>query len=173
MARKKLNFLQKNLFLIIGLLLIGIFLVWRYHQARILSFNTKEVAKINSSSIKPIHIKSYPVGVDIDIKPAVITNGVWPIFPDTAGYIVNDKNTIIYGHNKNNIFGPIRWMKIGATIEILGSDNKTYTYEVVKTDIVDPDNLEYIQSKNEETLTLYTCIGFLDSKRFVVVAVKI
>ena len=164
---------EHNYPLIIGLLLLFIFFGWRYHQARILSFNTKEVAKINSSGIEPIHIKAYPVGVDIDIKSAVIVKGVWPVFPDSAGFITNGNNTIIYGHNKDNIFGPIRWIQKGTKIEILGSDDKTYMYEVIKTDTVKPDNLEYINETETEVLTLYTCVGFLDSQRFIVVAKRI
>jgi hypothetical protein len=164
---------QSNKLIFIGLILISIFLIWRYHQIRILSFNTKEISKINSSSVSPVHIKAYPVGVDVDIKQAVIINGVWPIFPKTAGYIINKNNIIIYGHNKNDILGPIRYIKIGAIVEIKENDNKSYKYEVVKTDIVDPNYLEYIKEKEEETLTIYTCTGFLDSKRFVVVAKRI
>lgn len=169
MAKEKLKF-NFNLPLVFGIILISVFFVWRYHQVRILSFNTKEVAKSEFIGIKPTHIKAYPVGVDIDIKPAVIVNGVWPVFPDTAGFINNDNNLIIYGHNKDNILGPIRYIKIGAIVEITGSDNKNYKYEVTKTDTVDPNNLEYIKSTDIETLTLYTCTGFLDSKRFIVVA---
>lgn len=173
MARKRIKFSSPNLYLISGILLLSIFFIWRYHQVRILSFNTKEIAKVNYSGIKPIHIKAYPVGVDVDIKPAVIINGVWPVFPDRAGYTVNDNNLIIYGHNKNDIFGSIRWIKLGAKIEITGSDNKTYFYEVIKIDTVNPDNLSYIQPTVTETLTLYTCTGFLDTKRFIVIANRI
>ena len=147
--------------------------MWRYHQVRILSFNTKEVAKINISGIDPVHIKAYPVGVDVDIKPAVIIKGVWPVFPDIAGYVVNGNNIIVYGHNKDRIMGPIRWIKLGAKIEIEGNDNKTYYYEVIKTDTVNPDNLTYIKPTDEETLTIYTCVGLFDSQRFIVVAKRL
>lgn len=161
---------RRNYLIISGLLLISTFLTWRYHQIRILSFNTKEVTKLNSSAVMPVHIKAYPVGIDVKVKPAVITNGVWPVFPNEAGYVANGKNIIIYGHNKNNIFGPIRYIKKGAKITIITSDDKTYEYEVIKTDVVEPSNLSYIESKDSDTITLYTCVGFLDSKRFIVVA---
>ncbi|HLD92014.1 MAG TPA: sortase [Patescibacteria group bacterium] len=179
MARKRIKVNLPNLYLISGLLLLSIFFIWKYHQARILSFNTREIAKVNFSGVKPIHIKSYPIGVDIDIKDGVIKNGVWTIYPNNAIYLLgssgigDEGNIIIYGHNKDNILGPIRWIKIGAKIEIIGSDNKSYNYEVIKTDTVSSDNLEYIKPTNEETLTLYTCTGFLDSQRFMVVAEKI
>lgn len=173
--KKKVS--RYNIPLIVGLVLISIFSLWRYHNVRILSFNTKTVSEFKFSGVKPVHIKSYPVGVDIDVKDAIINNGVWAIHPNNANYLINSAgvgdngNIIIYGHNRDNIMGPIRYIKIGAIVEILGSNGKTYKYEVVKTDTVDPNNLSYIDETNSETLTLYTCVGFLDSKRFIVVAV--
>jgi LPXTG-site transpeptidase (sortase) family protein len=171
---------QGFILLISGILLLSIYSGWRFHQVRILSFNAREIAKIVSSTgIKPTYIKIYPIGVDVAIKETVIKDGVWVIQPSVASYLVSsagigDKgNMIIYGHNKDNILGPIRYIAIGAKIELKGSDGKTYYYEVVKTDTVNPDNLEYIQPKSEEVLTLYTCTGFLDSKRFIVVAKRI
>lgn len=179
MARKspKSSKPSYNYPLIFGILFLVIFSVWRYHQARILSFNSKIVAEHKQTGIKPVHIKSYPVGVDIDVKDSTINNGVWAIHPNNANYLISSAgigdngNIIIYGHNKDNIMGPIRHIKIGAIVEILGSDGKNYKYEVVKTDVVDPSNLTYIDSKDTETLTLYTCVGFLDSQRFIAVAV--
>lgn len=179
MARKKHKFKlhSVNFPLILGLLLLFVFSVWRYHQARILSFNTTAVAEFKSKGVKPIHIKSYPVGVDIDIKDTTINNGVWAINPNNANYLINSAgigdngNIIIYGHNKDDIMGPIRHIQIGAIIEVKGNDGKNYKYEVTKIDTVDPNNLSYIDTKNTETLTLYTCTGFLDSKRFIVVAI--
>ena len=168
---------QGLILLVFGLFLLGLYSVWRFHQSRILSFNAKEVAGVNfSTGIKPVYIKIYPLGVDVSIKEAVIKDGVWVIHPNEASHLITSAgigdlgNMIIYGHNKNEILGPIRWIKEGAKIELKGSDGRTYFYEVVKIDTVSPDNLEYISSKNEEILTLYTCIGFLDSKRFMVVA---
>lgn len=163
--------------LTLGLILIGVFAVYRYHQVRILSFNTTEIEKIEQKSgITPVHIRAYPVGVDIEIQNANITNGLWTIHPDTASYLVtsagigDNNNIIVYGHNKDVIMGPIRYVAIGALIEVIGSDGEVYEYEVVKKDIVKPDNLSYLKPTEEETLTIYTCTGFLDSERFIAVA---
>lgn len=181
MARKTKNKhgFKQDYLIISGLLLISIFLVWRYHQARILSFNTKSVAEYKSLGVKPIYIKSYPVGVDIKVGEATIKDGVWAILPNSASYLLgsagigDNGNIIIYGHNKDNILGPIRWMQVGQKIEIDATDDKKYIYEVIKTDVVDPNNLEYIKPKDVETLTIYTCTGFFDSKRFIVVAKRV
>lgn len=172
MARK--SQIKFNYPLVVGLTLISIFLVWRYHNLRILSFNTTIVDQTKSANIKPIYIKSYPIGIDVKIEDTSITNGIWTIKPNSANYLVtsagigDNGNIIIYGHNKNNILGPIRWMKTGDIIEITGSDNKIYKYKVEKTDTIDPNNLSYITPTDKEILTIYTCTGFLDSKRFIV-----
>lgn len=175
---------QKNsyrtglIYLGLGTSLLLIYSGWRFHQARILSFFTKDIPQVSAqrSGEIPVLIKSYPLGVNIKIKESSIQNGVWQIFSDAASHLESSArigeggNIIIYGHNKNEILGPIRWAKEGEKIELVDATGKEYYYEVVKVEIVDPSNLTYILPTNEETLTVYTCIGFMDSKRFVVVA---
>lgn len=165
------KFLERNLLLISGLFLISIFGIYRYHQVRILTFYTEEsYTQEKNLDFTPTHIKAYPVGVEVDILPATIKDGVWPVFANAAGYVTNGNNLIIYGHNKNEVMGPIRWIKEGAEITLIDQSGNQHKYEVIKTDIVEPDNLSYIQKSDQKILTVYTCIGFLDSKRFVVVA---
>ena len=41
---------------------------------------------------------------------------------------------------------------------------------VVASRIVESDAIEYVLPKNNETLTLYTCTGFADTDRYIVVA---
>ena len=68
------------------------------------------------------------------------------------------------------MFGPIRWIEKGAEIEINDENGNKYSYVVSETLEVSPDKIEYVLPKNEEILTLYTCSGFLDSKRYIVIA---
>lgn len=174
---------QGFLFLVSGILLLLIYSGWRFHQLRILSFWGKEnlVSEVSNKRTGnlPTYIKSYPVGIDIGIKEAKIGKGVWQVFPDsvshldTSGRIGEGKNIVIYGHNKDDVFGPIRYMKEGSEIELRDDKGEKFIYKVVKTVTVKPDNLEYVTPKNEEVLTLYTCIGFFDSERFIVVAKRI
>lgn len=178
---------QKNryrpglIYLGLGIVLLLVYSGWRFHQARILSFFTKDipqVSRLRSGEI-PVLIKSYPLGVNIKIKEAGIQNGVWQVFPDTASHLESSArigeggNIIIYGHNKNEILGPIRWAKESTQIELFDEEGIKYLYQVVKTDVVDPSNLTYILPTQEETLTIYTCVGFLDSKRLIVVAKRV
>jgi LPXTG-site transpeptidase (sortase) family protein len=177
--KEKLGFLL----LTSGILLLLIYLGWRFHQIRILSFWGKDNL-VSESSLErkgslPVYIRSYPVGIDIGIKEAEIVKGIWQVFPtsvshlNSSGRIGEGKNIVIYGHNKDDVFGPIRYMKEGSEIELRDEKGEKFTYRVVKTDTVKPNNLDYVTPKNEETLTLYTCIGFFDSERFIVVAKRI
>lgn len=178
---------QKNsdraglILLFVGLFFLGVYSLWRFHQARILSFFTREVPKISTERIGeiPVLIKSYPLGVNIKIKEAGIQNGVWQVFPDSVSHlepsarIGESGNIIIYGHNRNEILGPIRWAKEGTLIELFDKNGIKYLYKVLKTDVIDPSNLTYILPTKEETLTIYTCTGFLDFKRLIVVAKRV
>lgn len=175
-----LSFLRSNILIVLGVTFILVFLGWRYHQERILSFNTK-VNQFTEDhiGIKPVYVKSYPLGIDIAIRDSKIINGVWTINPDSANFLVSSAglnaqgNTVIYGHNKNEILGPLRWANVDTVIEITGVDGLVYRYKVIKTDTVNSDDIEYVLPTNNEILTIYTCTGFLDSKRFVVVAKRI
>lgn len=88
------KFFKKNPLVISGLILILIFCVWRYHNARILSFSIEdqEISQNNIEGLIPVHIKAYPVGIDVDVKPASITDGVWTIYPNSAGFVRNGNN---------------------------------------------------------------------------------
>lgn len=178
---------QKNrrrtglIYLFFGIALLFVYSGWRFHQARILSFWTRElpqVAVARSGEI-PVLIKSYPLGVNIKVRESTIQNGIWQVFSDSASHLESSArigeggNIIIYGHNKNEILGPIRWAKASTQIELFDENGRKYLYQVIKTEIVDPSNLTYILPTEEETLTVYTCTGFLDSKRLIVVAKRV
>ena len=51
--------------------------------------------------------------------------------------------------------------------------SKEYTYEVKEIKQVYPKELEVIAATTDETLTLYTCSGFNDTKRLIVIAKRI
>ncbi len=74
---------------------------------------------------------------------------------------------------KKLIFGPILSLKKGAEIKIEDEKGNVYKYEVKETKVVLPKNIEVLNPTQDETLTLYTCTGNFDLKRFVVIAKKI
>lgn len=176
MTQKK----QGVLLLILGLFFILLFSLWRFNRVRILSFfqvypeGKPQVVKTEES--KPTFIEIPSVGVKLPIEESAIKDGVWEISYKGASHLDKSANPgqngniVIYGHNKNSIFGPIRWIKEGDEIKVTDVSGKEYTYKVAKTLVTNPDDIQYVLPKDKETLTLYTCTGFLDSKRQIVVA---
>lgn len=108
-------------------------------------------------------------------------------------------NQVIFAHAKEGLFLPLKDIKEGMRIYVLteGSvDLSTlppslaeplrqetgkeelrrsswYSYEVTEIKEVYPYQTEVIAETEDETLTLYTCSGFADSKRLIVVAKRI
>lgn len=171
---------QSLICLFSGLFLISIFIGWRFYNARILSFKTDDIsASSETQSSNPVSINVAAIGLNLSIEESRIVGGVWEISYQGASHLDKSAdpgeagNIVIYGHNKNSLFGPIRWLKEGDLIEIKSEEGTLYNYRAVKIAITTPNDIEYVLPKSEETLTLYTCTGFADSKRFIVVAKRV
>ena len=174
------NTKQGVLLFFAGLFLIFSFSFWRFYRARILSFSQaypeqkQEETKVETS--RPTFIEIPSVGIKLPVEESSIIDGVWQISFKGASHLDKSArpgengNVVIYGHNKNEIFGAIRWLKEGDTIKVKNEEGKEYMYRIVKTLITNPNDIQYVLPKDKETLTLYTCTGFLDSKRYIVIA---
>ncbi len=147
---------------------------------RALSIDKKIVAEYHAApAVAPLPVPTHIFikwFVDVDIEKEVYTDNHWTISPDKASYLAQsarpstDGNMIIYGHNLRTVLGNIRALKGNETIVLTLSDGTTRSYKIVSMQQVDPANTKLLSPTNTETLTLYTCAGFLDSQRFVVVA---
>jgi sortase A len=174
----KIPKLSPNFLISVGILFILIFSGWRFYHARILSFRT-EIATNVQKGVKPVLITIPSIGLAQEVHEVGIKSGVWEIPEMGVGHLNSSSglggegNIVIYGHNKRNVFGPIRWLTEGSLIEVEGEDHNLYSYKVIDTVETGPSDIDYVLPKEEETLTLYTCTGFADSKRFIVVAKKI
>lgn len=166
------------------LFLIGVMLlaVWGIHKT--LYFRSLLLARDLASAL-PFHaayttqVTHIRVGKRIDT--AVVASGYvkgnWIVSPDNANHVAGSNipgsagNIIIYAHNTETLFGPLRKVKKGESIELTTSDGKRHEYAVTAIMEVDPTFTSPLKPTLAEVLTLYTCSGFLDSKRFVVQAV--
>lgn len=115
--------------------------------------------------------------IDIPVVESGYVNGAWIISPNRANHVFQSAtpgtpgNIIIYAHNKFSLFGPLLWTSIGEGITLTTSNGTTRRYAVKTIAEVDPGETALLLPTTTEVLTLYTCSGFLDSKRFVVRAV--
>lgn len=167
--------------LLFGIALLGIIFSLKAYdswQRRVLSFSeppplVEEQEKDPNKLPQKIIIPSR--NIDLPIEEAEILTGEWQISATGASHLVQSAlpgekgNVIIYGHNRNHLFGLLRWVEKGEEVLIKNKKEELFVYEIVETKVVSPDQIEVLLPTEEPTLTLYTCFGFLDSKRFVVI----
>ncbi len=117
------------------------------------------------------------ISVDLPIALAPVIKGYWKVYPDKAGFgdgsaFPGEKgNTVIFAHARYGLFLSLQDIKVSDKVYILTGD-KWLSYKVKDIKTVLPNNLEVIAPTPDETLTLFTCSGFADSKRLIVTAKK-
>jgi LPXTG-site transpeptidase (sortase) family protein len=165
--------------LILGIILTFFSISYRTYRSRVLSFKGNITETVIKQYAKPIRIEIPDLKIDLPVEEGGIQEGIWSVSEKGATHLNisenpgGNGNIVIYGHNKNKLLGPIRWIKNETVIKIFSEDGSEYDYKVTERVEVKPTELSYVLPKNEETLTLYTCTGFADSKRLVVVAKRI
>jgi LPXTG-site transpeptidase (sortase) family protein len=132
---------------------------------------------------KPVLARSMPkrivikdLSIDLPIYPAVINNNTWEVTSLGANYLVSSPipgatgNSIIYAHNWLKLFGNLVETKPGDTIIVEYADKTKKTFIVDHTTIVPSTEASILKQTKDKQITLYTCTGFMDSQRFVVIA---
>lgn len=170
----KLSLRTKALFLF-GFLFICISLLWNLNQTIQLAFFTPHVTPIPKTHATPTQLIIQKIGTDLPIEETAITNGVWQVSENVSHLTTSarpgEKGPIImYGHNTTDKLGPIRWLSKGDTIEIKTADGKTHDYIIDQTMTVAPNKMDVFTKRTGETLIIYTCDGFADLQRFVLIA---
>ena len=126
----------------------------------------------------PTRILIPSLSIDLSVKKAKIIEGYWELFEDSAAWGEGSGlpgamgNQVIFAHAREGLFLPLREIQKGMKVYVLSGD-KWFSYEVDEIKEVDPDQTEVIAETEDEKLTLYTCSGFADSKRLIVVAKRI
>jgi LPXTG-site transpeptidase (sortase) family protein len=170
---------RTKILLFTGLFLMLIPLVFYINQTAQLMFFVPAVPEKVAASVyypAPTHIDIPKVSISLPIEETVITNHVWGIAPDAVSHLsasVNPGETgpiILYAHNTNDRFGPIRWLSLGDTVLITNKDGKEFTYRVTETVRTDPNELSVFFKRKSETLYLFTCDGFADLQRYIIIA---
>lgn len=129
--------------------------------------------KETTQSPQRILIPKYKL--DLPIIEAKVLDGFWELSESSASHGVGSGNPgekgniVVFAHARDELFGPIRDIKEGDAIYLL-TKNSWHEYRVSETKLVDPNQVEVIAPTPKETLTLFTCSGFLDSKRLIVTA---
>lgn len=178
----RLNF-WANFLLALGVLglILFLYLIYQRYNPKNLSFsiNHSDLANIKMSEgeiTEPIGIRIDQINIALPIIPAKINSNKWESsnkgvsFLQSSVYPGETGNSILYGHNWPNILGNLTKVKPGDKITILYADNSSRDFLVEYTVQASPDDITILKNSEDRRITLYTCSGFLDSKRFVVVA---
>lgn len=175
-ATKKQLSNRTKLFFVFGFLSLVTSVVWNLNQTIQLAFFPPPLkATEGHSTPKPTQISIKKAGIDLPIAETAINNGVWQIAQNAVSHLNisarpgENGPIILYDHNTDDKFGPIRWLSKGDTIDIKTADGKTYSYTITQTMQVRPDKMDIFTQQKGETLILYTCDGFADLERFVVI----
>lgn len=173
--RQPISLLTK-LLLISGIILIILPAFFTINERIQLAFFTPHVVPIHKQLPLPSWISIPSVAIELPIQETQLHGNTWEIADYAISHLAisarpgEDGPIILYGHNTNDRFGPIRWLHTGEIIELKTTKNKTYTYKIVKTVEVNPNQVDVLVNQKGQTLILYTCSGFADLKRFVIIA---
>lgn len=91
----------------------------------------------------------------------------------TSSALPGNGNTVIYGHNTADILGGMWRVQEGDYIYVVLASGDFVKYQVAERKEIDPTQVEILNNTSDSRLTLYTCSGFLDTARFVIVAKKV
>lgn len=130
---------------------------------------------IRKDKSSPTRIIIPNLNIDLPVKEAKVVNGYWEVFPTGAGWGIGSGlpgeigNQVIFSHARKGMFLSLREAKIRQIIYVMTKD-KWYSYEIMDIKEVLPSQIEVVAPTSDETLTLFTCSGFSDSKRLIVIA---
>jgi sortase A len=154
--------------------------IWQRTTPSRLAFkNFEEITTVTTSSspvAAPEQLIIPNLLINLPISPAKIQNGSWEISTIGVSYLSSSPlpgstgNSILYGHNWQVLLGKLVYAKPLDEILITYADGSTRVFEVVDTKEVTPNDVSILNQTKDRRITLYTCTGFLDSKRFVVTA---
>ena len=130
-------------------------------------------------SEKPAKIYVPALKRTLNISDGYIDNGRWAISDTGVSYLTTSAlpgktgNTVIYGHNTQDILGGLWRVQNGDAIYIVLASGEFIKYQVFERKEVKPNQVEILTRTDDKRLTIYTCSGFLDTARFVVVAQEV
>lgn len=169
--------------LILGIscLLFATYLVWQRNNPARLSFEINRI-DLEATQVRnkgtPIALIIKDLELELPIYSASLDGGKWQATTQGVSYLTSSAvpgelgNSILYGHNWPNLLGKLHKVKPGDEITIVFADASRKNFTIKYTSVVTPDQTHILNPTADRRLTLYTCTGLFDNKRFVVTAVN-
>jgi LPXTG-site transpeptidase (sortase) family protein len=115
------------------------------------------------------------LSLNLPVAESEIINGVWQVTSQGVSHLAQSVfpgqpgNSIFYGHNWLRLLGRLHNIRLQDEIIILAGDGRSLTFQVVEITKVDPSDVSILENSTDSTLILYTCTGFMDTKRLVII----
>lgn len=164
----------------VGTLIVAGNLYWQRIAPREVAFTQSDwqsFPTVYKGDLFPTVLTISDLGITLPIYPAEVTNNKWQTTDKGVSYLTstpipgNEGNSVIYGHNWHNLLGNLLKAKIGQQITVVFSDGSKRNFKISFIQEVGPNQTDILKSSSDKRITLYTCSGILDSKRFVVTAI--
>lgn len=126
----------------------------------------------NSTSPVKIVISDIDISVPVKAAPNYQFSDNEAIFINST-QAIGEGNSVIYAHNWDKLFGKLKKVKIDDSITIYLANGKQANYKVSQIHTVPADTINILKATSDSRLTLFTCTGFFDKDRLVVVASQI
>lgn len=183
---KNKNDLRSKIGISLALIFLGVLLVFvkppKPTSSQTFENEPVAVSGFDSQEIDPKDLPERVVlpaqNIDLPVRESKIVNGYWEVFDDVAawgedsGIPGKSGNQVVFAHAREGLFLPLKEAKTGERIYIFTKE-KWFVYEIKEIKEVFPNQKEVIEPTLDETLTLYTCSGFNDSKRLILTAKRI
>ena len=123
----------------------------------------------------PTRINIPKIERNLEISDGFVSDNRWTVaktgvsYLTTSGVLGKEGNVVLYGHNTKDVLGGLWKVQNGDIVEVTADSGRVYRYEIFERKEVKPNAVEILDNVGDSRLTIYTCSGFLDTARFVVV----
>ena len=157
---------------------LALVFLWQRNNPNRIAFESTSIIKqelLQGKKNPPVRLVIKNLKLDLPIFPAKINGQEWETTTKGISWlkftpVPGEKgNSIIYGHNWENLLGKLERIRPGAKIEIIYADGSKKIFAVNSTAIVSPKDVSVLKQAEDSRITLYTCAGFFDEKRLVIV----
>lgn len=151
-------------------------LYFRYGSSPLSFDETPQVTSNTQATYQPILLEIKRLGIRTIVETQEVKASIWPETDRGVTFVKGTAipgsvgNSVFYGHNWSTLLGRLPNARIGDEVVVTMGNGSTKSFVITKTKIVSPNDTEVLDNTSFPRITLYTCTGFLDSKRFVAFA---
>lgn len=158
------------------IILGGALLLWSISKHRTLKLYVDKKEAPAQVAAKPLKLYIPKMDRTLYVSDGKVIGDRWEISSTGVSYLTasavpgQSGNSVIYGHNTIDALGGLWRVHEGDFVYVILNNGQFYKYQVFERREIDPSNVDILGQTTDSRLTIYTCSGFLDSARFVVVS---